>query len=100
MKACLWLLVAMSGFVFTAHAEETTLKGAGATFPAPLYTKWIEAYGKSNPAIKIEYQGVGSGNGIKAISERSVEFGGTDAPMTAEQMKAAPGPVLHLPMAV
>ncbi|HKS28403.1 MAG TPA: phosphate ABC transporter substrate-binding protein PstS [Pyrinomonadaceae bacterium] len=73
------------------------LQGAGATFPNPLYQKWLSEYGKANPNIKIDYQSIGSGGGIKQIKEQTIDFGATDAPMSAEDLKSAPGDILHIP---
>jgi phosphate transport system substrate-binding protein len=73
------------------------LQGAGATFPNPLYQKWLSEYGKANPAVRIDYQSIGSGGGIKQIKEQTVDFGATDAPMKEEDMKSAPGELLHIP---
>jgi phosphate transport system substrate-binding protein len=73
------------------------LQGAGATFPNPLYQKWLSEYGKANSAIRIDYQSIGSGGGIKQIKEQTVDFGATDAPMKDEDMKSAPGELLHIP---
>jgi phosphate transport system substrate-binding protein len=76
------------------------LTGAGATFPYPLYSKWFDAYA-SKSGVKINYQPIGSGGGIRQLSEQTVDFGGTDAPMTdAELAKAKGGPVLHIPTAL
>jgi phosphate transport system substrate-binding protein len=72
------------------------LTGAGATFPYPLYTKWIDEFTKAKPGLKINYQSIGSGGGIRQITERTVDFGATDAPMTDEQLSKAPG-LLHIP---
>jgi phosphate transport system substrate-binding protein len=77
------------------------LTGAGATFPGPLYSKWIDAFGKACNA-QINYQAIGSGGGIKQITEKTVDFGASDGIMTAEQEAAANeagGPILHIPMA-
>jgi phosphate transport system substrate-binding protein len=74
-----------------------SLNGAGATFPFPLYSKWIAEYGKANPKVKVNYQSVGSGAGIKQISDRTVDFGGSDAPMNDEQLGKAPGKIVHIP---
>jgi phosphate transport system substrate-binding protein len=74
------------------------LQGAGATFPYPLYSKWVSEYQKIDPAVRINYQSIGSGGGIKQISERTVDFGASDAPMTEEEMAKAPGKLVHLPM--
>lgn len=73
------------------------LTGAGATFPAPLYSKWFDAYA-TKTGVKINYQPIGSGGGIRQLSEQTVDFGATDAPMSdAELGKAKGGPVLHIP---
>jgi phosphate transport system substrate-binding protein len=74
------------------------LTGAGATFPAPLYSKWIDAYA-AKTGVKINYQPIGSGGGIKQLSEQTVDFGASDAPMTDQEMAAAKGgPIMHIPM--
>ena len=73
------------------------INGAGATFPYPLYSKWFDEYGKAHPGVRINYQSIGSGGGIKQLSAKTVFFGATDGPMTDEQLKAAPGPILHFP---
>src|SRR5262245_16258588 len=73
------------------------LQGAGASFPNPLYQKWISEYGKANPHVKIDYQSIGSGGGIKQIKEQTIDFGASDAPMKDEDLKAAPGEILHVP---
>jgi phosphate transport system substrate-binding protein len=73
------------------------LQGAGATFPNPLYQKWVSEYGKLHPNVRIDYQSIGSGGGIKQIQEQTVDFGASDAPMTDTDLKAAPGEILHIP---
>lgn len=73
------------------------MQGAGATFPTPLYQKWVSEYGKLHPNVRIDYQSIGSGGGIKQIQSQTVDFGASDAPMTDEDLKAAPGPLLHIP---
>ena len=78
-------------------SSEIRLQGAGATFPNPLYQKWVSEYGKQHPNVKIDYQSVGSGAGIKQIRERTVDFGASDSPMKDEDLKAAPGEILHIP---
>jgi phosphate transport system substrate-binding protein len=75
---------------------EIRLQGAGATFPNPLYQKWVSEYGKQHPNIKIDYQSVGSGAGIKQIKERTIDFGASDSPMKDEDLKTA-GEILHVP---
>ena len=76
------------------------MTGAGATFPAALYSRWFTEYQRLTN-VQVNYQSVGSGAGIRAISERTVDFGATDGPMTDEQLAAAQGgAVLHIPMAL
>jgi len=75
----------------------TKLQGAGATFPTPLYQKWLSEYGKLHSDILIDYQSIGSGGGIKQIREQTVDFGASDAPMTDAELKAAPGELVHIP---
>jgi phosphate transport system substrate-binding protein len=64
------------------------INGAGATFPGPIYTKWFDEYHKSHDALQINYQPVGSGAGIKQVTEGTVDFGATDGPMNDDQLKA------------
>jgi phosphate transport system substrate-binding protein len=78
-------------------AGVVSLQGAGATFPNPLYQKWISDYGKLHPNVRIDYQSIGSGGGIKQIQAQTVDFGASDSPMKDEDLKAAPGPILHIP---
>jgi len=73
------------------------LQGAGATFPNPLYQKWLSEYSKQHPNLKIDYQSIGSGAGIKQLKEQTVDFGASDAPMKDEDLKSAPGEILHVP---
>jgi len=81
----------------TVAAQNVQINGAGATFPAPIYTKWFAEYNKLHPEVRINYQPLGSGAGIRQITERTVFFGASDGPMTQEQLLAAPGKILHLP---
>jgi phosphate transport system substrate-binding protein len=81
----------------TLLTQNVQINGAGATFPAPLYTKWFAEYNKLHPAVRINYQPLGSGAGIRQVTGRTVFFGATDGPMTQEQLLAAPGKLLHLP---
>jgi len=73
------------------------INGAGATFPNPIYSKWFSEYNKLHPNVRINYQPIGSGGGIRQLLNQTVFFGATDGPMTDEQLKTAPGPILHLP---
>ncbi len=73
------------------------INGAGATFPYPIYSKWFSDYNKLHPNVRINYQSIGSGGGIRQLIEQTVFFGATDQPMTDEMIAKAPGPVLHFP---
>lgn len=77
------LLIALSGMV---HSQ-TQLNGAGATFPYPIYSKWFSEYNKLHPDIQVNYQSIGSGGGIKQITEGTVDFGASDGPMNDQQIK-------------
>jgi phosphate transport system substrate-binding protein len=77
--------------------QQLQINGAGATFPSPIYSKWFDEYHKLHPNLQINYQPVGSGAGIRQLLNQTVFFGATDGPMTDEQLKSAPGPILHLP---
>jgi phosphate transport system substrate-binding protein len=72
------------------------LTGAGATFPNPVYTKWFDEYHRQT-GVRINYQSIGSGGGIRQFTEGTVDFGATDGPMTDEQIAAVGGNVLHIP---
>ena len=72
----------------TVPTADVQLQGAGATFPAPLYTSWFETYSGANPNIKIDYQAIGSGGGIKGITDQTVDFGASDAAMKDEEIAA------------
>src|SRR5512132_3158331 len=96
MKSMLTALLVAS-VAMTASAQKVQINGAGATFPNPIYQKWFAEYNKLHPNVEINYQSIGSGGGIRQLSNQTVFFGATDGPMTAEQLLAAPGRVLHFP---
>src|SRR6266850_7141163 len=79
-----------------AAEKKIVINGAGATFPYPIYSKWFSDYNKLHPEVEINYQSIGSGGGIKQITEKTVDFGATDAPMSDEEMAKAPG-IQHIP---
>ncbi len=79
-----------------ACAGGQDLNGAGATFPYPIYSKWFSDYARES-GVRINYQSIGSGGGIRQLTEGTVDFGATDAPMTDEEMARLESPVLHLP---
>src|SRR5437667_2036208 len=90
-------LVCAAALVAGAGAQTVQINGAGATFPYPIYSKWFSEYNKLHPTVQINYQSIGSGGGIRQVSNQTVFFGATDGPMTSEQLLAAPGKILHFP---
>jgi phosphate transport system substrate-binding protein len=84
------------GFSTASAADPLLITGAGATFPYPLYSKWFSEYNKLYPDIRFNYQSIGSGGGIQQFTAGTVEFGATDAPMSAEELAKAPDAV-HIP---
>ena len=83
-----------------SQAGPIALNGAGATFPFPLYSKWIAEYNKQFPNVRINYQSIGSGGGIRQIIAGTVDFGATDAPMKEDEAKQAPGKLFHIPTTI
>jgi len=81
------LLVGLGLASFVVAQGTLSLTGAGATFPYPMYSKWFDEYHKKNPNLQINYQSIGSGGGIKQVTEGTVDFGATDGPMNDEQLK-------------
>jgi phosphate transport system substrate-binding protein len=96
--AMMALLCAVAGAA--APRGQVQIKGAGATFPYPLYSAWFAEYSRIKPDLQMNYSSVGSGVGIQQLMEAIVFFGATDAPMTEEEMQEARGKLLHLPAAV
>ena len=76
---------------------QTTLNGAGATFPNPIYQKWFSEYHKIHPDVQFNYQSIGSGGGIRQVLAGTVDFGASDGPMTDEQLSQAKMKILHIP---
>jgi phosphate transport system substrate-binding protein len=94
-------LVVLGGGVLGAADNPVLINGAGATFPYPIYSKWFDEYHKKFAHAQINYQSVGSGAGIRQITEGTVDFGASDGPMSDEQLKAYldkhNSPILHFP---
>ena len=97
LKKILTLTAAGLLTIASLAGAETLINGAGATFPYPLYSKWFSEYAKIDPTVKFNYQSIGSGGGIKQITAQTVDFGASDAFLSDEQLKAAPGKLLHIP---
>ena len=89
LVVCLALAVPVFG--------QTTLNGAGATFPYPMYSKWFSEYNKLHPDIQFNYQSIGSGGGIRQVIAGTVDFGASDGPMTDEQLAQAKIKIVHIP---
>ena len=89
--ALLLLALSVSGF------GQTLINGAGATFPYPIYSKWFDEFHKLHPDAQINYQSIGSGGGIRQLTDGTVDFGASDMPMNDEQLAKQKVPVLHFP---
>lgn len=87
-----------SGAKEPVTVQEITLQGSGASFPAPLYGRWFKEFAAKNPGILVNYQATGSGAGVKAFTQGQADFGGSDAAMTDEEIRAVDGNVLLLPV--
>ncbi len=77
--------------------DAQSINGAGATFPYPIYSKWFSEYNRLHPEVKINYQSIGSGGGIRQVSEGIVDFGATDSPMSDQQIAGAKVKTQHIP---
>ncbi|HUA00515.1 MAG TPA: phosphate ABC transporter substrate-binding protein PstS [Candidatus Aquilonibacter sp.] len=99
MRKFLVSLLALCALTFTAQAQSGTvlLNAAGATFPAPIYSKWFDVYHTAHPDIQINYQPIGSGAGIRQVLAGTVDFGASDGPMTDEQLAQSKVKILHFP---
>ena len=78
-------------------ASAQNINGAGATFPYPIYSRWFSEYSHVNPGVKINYQSIGSGGGIRQVSEGTVDFGASDGPMTDQQLAQSKVKLMHIP---
>src|SRR5438477_11416029 len=77
-------------------AAQVKLNGAGPTFPNIIYQDWMLTYNQSHPDVQLNYQSIGSGGGIRQVSDGTADFGATDAPMNDPAIAAIPGKVLHI----
>src|SRR4030042_4493565 len=94
--SCLLMLAMLTSAAFEGEAKEQELIGAGATFPYPFYSKMFDVYSKEY-GVKINYQAIGSGGGIRQLNNKTVDFGGSDAIMTDKDLKEAGAPIFHIP---
>ena len=95
--ACSGQPVGQNGGAATNDGGDIRLQGSGASFPKPIYEKWVNEYGKVNPNIKIDYQSTGSGAGQKAILAKTADFGASDDPMSDEDLQKGGGSLMHIP---
>ena len=97
-KVLVLITIFLISMVFggTGHAKDVELIGAGATFPYPLYSKMFDVYHKEY-GVKVNYQAIGSGGGIRQLINKTVDFGGSDAIMSDKDLAEASAPVLHIP---
>ena len=97
MKSIRFLAAAAALGLAAPASAQVALNGAGATFPNIIYQNWMLTYNQAHPDVKLNYQSIGSGGGIRQFSDGTVDFGGTDAPMTDSAIAAIQGNVLHIP---
>src|SRR5271163_5058322 len=90
-------LLLLCAFLALPAVGQTTLNGAGATFPYPMYSKWFSEYHKLHPDIQMNYQSIGSGGGIRQVLAGTVDFGASDGPMTDQQLAESKVKILHVP---
>lgn len=91
-----WIAAVLTAMV-AGVAGAQNINAAGATFPYPIYNKWFTEYAAAHPSVKINYQSIGSGGGIRQVSDGTVDFGASDGPMTDDQMNQAKVKVMHVP---
>jgi phosphate transport system substrate-binding protein len=96
LRSAWGVLIGLAALSSAPASAQVSLTGAGATFPNPIYTKWFDAYNKKT-GVRINYQSIGSGGGIRQFTEGTIDFGASDGPMNDEQMQAVGGKVLHVP---
>src|SRR4030043_2078573 len=95
LKFVMWFFILL-GLCRPGFSADVELIGAGATFPYPFYSKMFDVYSKEY-GVKINYQAIGSGGGIRPLTNKIVDFGGSDAVMTDKDLKEAGAPILHIP---
>jgi phosphate transport system substrate-binding protein len=91
-----WIAAGVMALV-TVGANAQNINGAGATFPYPIYSKWFSEYSQLHSNVKINYQSIGSGGGIRQVTEGTVDFGASDGPMSDQQLSQAKVKVIHIP---
>jgi phosphate transport system substrate-binding protein len=100
MKKTLFTLALLLGFAAVAGAQTVALNATGATFPAPIYQKWFEAYHTAHPNVQVNYQALGSGAGIAQLTAGTVDFGASDMPLTDDMLGKFKVKILHFPTVI
>lgn len=85
--------------VFSLHAE-TLINAAGGTFPYPIYSRWFDDYHKKNPEVRVNYQSIGSGGGVRQFTAGTIDFGASDSPMEDRELSKVSGIVHHIPTVI
>src|SRR5689334_5135700 len=78
-------------------SQDGVINGAGATFPYPIYSKWFDEYHRLNPQVRVNYQSIGSGGGIRQFTEKTIDFGASDCPMDNKEISKVDGGVIQIP---
>jgi len=97
VKRSLLATVMLALTALSTHVLAQSINGAGATFPYPIYSKWFSEYNRLHPEVKINYQSIGSGGGMRQVSDGIVDFGATDSPMSDQQIQTARFKTWHIP---
>jgi phosphate transport system substrate-binding protein len=88
----------LCGLLMAAAAlAQVLINGAGATFPYPIYARWFDEFHRRSPSAQLNYQSIGSGGGMRQLINGTIDFGASDCPLTDEQLRASPVPILHFP---
>ncbi len=98
--AALALVVLLGAACTRRDGRPRVIDGAGATLPFPLYAKWASEFGRFDKSVRVNYQPLGSGAGIRQMSDGVIDFGAIDEPMSDEQLRHAPGDIVHVPMTI
>src|SRR4051812_45856385 len=95
-----WIKCVALGMVAVCGSAqaEVRMQGAGSTFVAPIMQRWTTEYQSAHPEVKIDYQSIGSGGGVKGITEKTLEFGASDAPMSKKEIEKAGGGIVNIPV--
>jgi phosphate transport system substrate-binding protein len=100
LPAAVAAILAIAAWLPGSAQSRVTITGAGGTFPYPIYSRWFDEYARIKPDVRINYQSIGSGAGIRQLTDQFVFFGASDAPMLEEELLAAPGRIVHIPTVV